>query len=134
MPYDAIEALNKEQKFESSRKGRFVNWVMFTLGFSKCRYCSNFEFDGNNYRGLRESILLTNGKCKWSSDSASSNLEYEDLRKWHRCPGFLAVLYNFKGYGIPKVQIEQIQGKRWKLFVTWAGWIVAVLVALLSSP
>ena len=133
MPKDAIDELNAEQRFESSRKGRLFSRTMVSLGFSKCRHCSNFEFDGNNYRGLRESILLTRGKCKWSSDSVSSNLEYEDIRKWHRCPGFLAVLYNFKGYGIPKEEIEQIQGKRWNLFVTWAGWAVAVLVAALSS-
>jgi len=82
---------------------------------------------------MRESILLRQGKCKWSQESASSILTYEDLRKIHRCPGFIPVLYNFKDYAINPEEVNRILSWRGQNFIAWMGWIVAILIAILKK-
>lgn len=127
---NSVEELLEEEAKETSRLGRFKRWFLFLLGFSQCRYCIYCEADANEYRGMRESILLNNGKCKWSHNSITSNLDRDDLRKFHRCPAFAPVLYNFKEYAINPTEVENIFQKRKATFFTWAGWIVAILIAL----
>lgn len=127
---DVIAELNREQQWEMSLRGRFLRGLMFKLGFSKCRHCLYCYAEASNYRGMRESILLRQGECKWSRGSASSILTYEDLRRFHRCPAFISVLYNFKDYAIDPSEVEKITSIRLQHFFTWMGWIVAILIAL----
>jgi hypothetical protein len=128
----AAEELIEEFNKEKSRFGRSKRWLVFLLGFSQCRYCVYCETDGVNYRGMRESALLDQGKCKWSGESITANLSYEDLRKYHRCPAFTAVLYNFKDYAINPIEVKNIYSKRKELFFTWAGWLIAILIAIIT--
>lgn len=128
----AAEELVEEFEKEKSRFGRFKRWFIFLFGFSQCRYCIYCESDGSNYRGMRESAMLNQGKCKWSGKSIAANLSHEDLRKYHRCPAFTAVLYNFKDYAINPIEVKNIYTKRKELFFTWTGWLVAIVIAALS--
>lgn len=134
--HDPSQEFHKEQKREASRHGRLTRRVMFFLGFSKCRHCIWCDFQGRagrDYRTLRESIILQQGNCKFAHDKFSGQLSYEDLRTYHRCPGFIPVLYNFKGYGISREETKNIYERRWRAFVTWAGWVVAALTAILAA-
>ena len=126
------EKLVEEFEKEKSCFGRCKRRVIFLLGFSQCRYCIYCKSDGGNYRGMRESAMLEHGKCEWSCESTTGNLDYDDLRKYHRCPAFTAVLYNFKDYAIDPTKVENISTKRKEVFFTWAGWLVAFLIALIS--
>lgn len=129
----AAKRLLKMQRFDSSRRGRLFRWLMFRLGFSRCQFCIYCNFDGNAYRGMRESIVLSQGECHWSKASAASYLTRDDLRKFHRCPAFTPVLYNFKDYGIDPREVERIRDRRVRYLLTWAGWVIAVIVALISA-
>jgi len=128
-----ISGLIKEHDWEMSKKGRFCRWVMFKLGFSQCRYCVYCKAEGDKYRGIREGILLDRGECDWSKGMVSAQLLRGDLRKYHRCPGFVAMLYNYKGYAINPEKVKEITSERFRYFLTWIGWLVAVLVAVISS-
>jgi len=130
---DIIDELSRETKWESSHLGRLTIWLMFKLGFSKCRYCVYCNADGSQYRGMRESFLLRQGKCYWSSASVSAILTYEDLRKYHRCPAFLPILYNFKEYAINPEKVREIASIKLQSFFTWMGWIVAILIAIFKK-
>jgi len=129
---DIALKLLQENQWEKSKIGRFVKWFIFLLGFSQCRHCLNCKFDGDVYRGFRESFLIRHGKCSFSGDSVSSALTYEELRKIHRCPGFISMLYNFKDYAISPVEIEKIRSIRSQRFFAWMGWFVALITAILS--
>lgn len=126
--------LLKEHKWETGRIGRFFRWLFFKLGFSQCRHCVYCEVESSEhkgkYRGIRESMILRDGRCYWSKESASSMLTYQDLRKFHRCPGFVEMLYNFKDYGIDSKEIKKIKSARLQLFFTWLGYIIAILIAI----
>lgn len=129
----SAELLIDEQVKETSKFGRFKRRLFFFLGFSQCRYCIYCEADGSKYRGMRESIMLNNGKCEWSRDSVSAMLDHSDLRKYHRCPAFTPVLYNFKGYAINPVEVKNIFHRRKEIIFAWAGWIVAAVIAFFLS-
>lgn len=118
--------------WESFWFGRFCRWVMFKLGFSQCRYCIYCNADGVAYRGIRESILLRDGKCHWSQGLGTANLTYEDMRDYHRCPAFMSMLYNFKGYSIDRVEVKTIMSAKADISWKWLGWIVAVISLLIS--
>ena len=128
----AADELVAEFKREKSPVIRLWRKLLFTLGFSQCRYCVYCEVDGSSYRGMRESALLDNGKCKWSQSSSSSILSYDDLRAIHRCPAFTQILYNFKDYAIHPDEVENIFAKRKEVFFAWMGWIVAIVIAVIS--
>jgi len=130
---DKIVKLGKEQRWEMSRRGRFFRWVMFKIGFSQCRHCAYLNTEAGSYRGMRESLLINKGRCKWSMGSSSSDLTYEEIRQYHRCPGFLAILYNFKDYAIDPIEIKKIADRRWNDFLIWMGWIVAILIAIFKK-
>jgi hypothetical protein len=129
---DAVEELIAEHNRETSRLGRLKRRVLFMLGFSQCRYCVYCKADGDKYRGMRESILLNQGKCHWSGDSITAILDRKDLRKYHRCPAFTPVLYNFKEYAIDPNEIRNIQARRKELLFAWMGWLVAIIVGIIS--
>ena len=124
--------LKQEQFFEKSFIGRLLRRIMFFVGFSQCRYCAYCKFDGDQYRGMRESILAQNGKCEWSKGMTSGNLNYEDLRKYHRCPGFIEMLFNFKGYAFSSEEVKRIFKSRWEAFVPIIGWIVAIIALFMN--
>lgn len=78
--------------------------------------------------------MLQQGNCQFADNQfLSGELSYEDLRNYHRCPGFIPVLYNFKGYGISREETMNIYERRWRAFVTWAGWLVAALTAIVAA-
>lgn len=129
---DIVLKLLKEQKWEESKIGRFYKWFLFLLGFSQCRHCVNCNFEGDSYRGFRESFLVRQGKCKFSENSTSSILTYEDLRKIHRCPAFIPMWYNFKDYAINPNEIEKIRSIRLQYLFALVGWLVAILIAILK--
>jgi hypothetical protein len=131
-PKSAAEELVDEHKRETSRIGRLRRWALIKLGFSQCRYCVYCEAEGDKYRGMRESIMLNRGKCHWSGDSITANLDRDDLRKYHRCPAFTPVLYNFKDYAINPNEVNNIYSRRKETFFAWMGWIVAILIAIFS--
>ena len=126
------EELVEEFKREKSPLTRAWRKLLFISGFSQCRYCIYCETDDSNTRGMRESAMLTTGKCKWSGDSATANLSYEDLRAIHRCPAFTQMLFNFKDYAINPNEVKNIYAKRKDLFFTWMGWVIAVLIAIIT--
>lgn len=128
-----VEKLEEEFVREKSRLTKVKRWFLYLLGFSQCRYCIYCKSDGGNYKGMRESALLRHGKCEWSGTSTTSNLDYEDLRKYHRCPAFTAVLYNFKDYAINPNEVKTIYTKRKQVTFVWAGWFVAILIAVITS-
>lgn len=132
-----LKKLTRKQELEGSRLGRLFRWSVFKFGFSQCRYCIYCNADGSNYRELTESILLINGKCKWSADKVSGNLEYRDLRVFHRCPAFIPMLYNFKGYALDPEEVKKISAIRFSYFfqilIALLGWIAAVLVAIFKK-
>jgi hypothetical protein len=130
---DAAEELIQEYKREKSLFYKIFRKLQFLLGFSQCRYCVYCETDGGSYKGMRESMLLNQGLCKWSGGAASGHLDYDDLRKFHRCPAFTQVLFNFKDYAINPNEVEKIHSKRRQSNITWAGWAVAALITLLSG-
>ena len=130
---EIAKGLLKDEAFQSSRRGKLARWLMFKMGFSRCQHCIYCNFDGKSYRGVRESVMLTNGTCHWSKDSSSSSLTRSDLLTYHRCPAFTPMLYNFKDYGIDPREVERIRDRRLGYFFTWAGWAVAVFVALISA-
>lgn len=129
----AVEELEEEFKKEKSFTTRAKRKLLFIFGFSQCRYCIYCESDGDNYKGMRESALLRQGRCQWPASSHTSNLDYEDLRKYHRCPAFTEVLYNFKDYSINPNEVKSIYSKRKELFFTWAGWLIAILIAIITT-
>lgn len=133
MPKNAAEKLVDEQKRETSCFGRVKRWALFTLTFSQCRYCIYCKAEGDQYRGMRESIMLNHGKCHWSSDSTAEILDRDDLRKYHRCPAFAAVLYNFKDYAINPNEVKNIYSRRKEVLFAWVGWIFAILIAIFSA-
>lgn len=130
---DAYKRIEAEQAWEASKIGRFCYEAVFKLGYSKCRHCIYCNGDGTTYRGFRESFLLRAGKCHWSENSLSASLTYEDLRKYHRCPAFIPILYNFKNYAIPAEKVKEIRYLRTENYFKWLGWIFAVLIALLKK-
>jgi|GEM_PF-1791641 len=131
-PKSGMDALLEEANRETSRSAKVKRWVLFKLGFSQCRYCTYCEAEGDKYRGMRESIMLTQGKCHWSGKSSSSNLDRDDLRKFHRCPAFIPVLYNFKDYAINLEEVKRIRSRRKEALFAFTGWMVALVIAVLS--
>jgi len=45
---------------------------------------------------------------------------------------FEQILYNFKGYGFPADEIARIKERRWRFFITWVGWAIAVVIAVIG--
>ena len=122
--------LLREAKWSASRTAKVWRRLIFTLGFAQCRHCVHCDMeDSTKYRGVRESILPNSGRCMWGERKPSNTLDREDLKKVHRCPGVEQILYNFKDYGFPAEQVAKIREKRWRLFITWAGWVLAVALA-----
>lgn len=118
--------LLREAEWAQSWIGRRTRSIMFLFGFAQCRHCVHFDLeDGSKYKGIRESILPTQGKCRWQEGNVSGILDRADLKRVHRCPGFEQILYNFKGYGFPANEIARIKERRWRMFSTWMGTEVA---------
>ena len=105
---------------------------MFVFGFAQCRHCVHCEFEEgtSKYRGIRESVLPVQGRCIWHERKVSGILDRDDLKQVHRCPGFEQILYNFKGYGFPADEIARIKERRRRMFITWMGWAIAVVIAV----
>ena len=112
--------------------GRAGRWFRFRLGFSRCQFCIYCHFDGKPYRAVREDVVLPDGECHWSRESPSSRLEWKDITSYHRCPGFVEVLYNVKDYAIAPEEVLKLRERRLSTLVTIAGWLVAVVVALIT--
>lgn len=127
-----LNKLRRSQKRNSSFFGRASRWAMFKLGFSRCQFCIHCHFDGQPYRAVREDVVLPDGECHWSKASPSSRLEWRDITSYHRCPGFIQVLYNIKDYAIDPTEVQNIRNRLASQFVTVAGWVVAVAVALIT--
>jgi hypothetical protein len=128
-----LKSLLRTQKWNSSFLGRATRWVMFKLGFSRCQFCIYCHFDGQPYRSVREDVILRDGECQWSKESASSRLNWEDITSFHRCPGFVQVLYNIKDYAIDPEEVRKIRNRRVSHLVTIAGWVVAVIIAAVAA-
>ena len=128
---ETAKKLNREAKRAQSRTSRTWRWFIFSLGFAQCRHCVHCDLKGRSkYRGIRESIIPGEGACRWHETKPSDNLNHDDLKHIHRCPGFEQILYNFKDYGFPADEIARIKERRWRLFITWMGWLVAVAIAI----
>ena len=86
----------------------------------------------SKYRGIRESVLPGSGRCIWADGSITGQLDFGDMKKIHRCPGFEQILYNFKDYGFPADEIARIKERRRRMFITWMGWAIAVTIAVIG--
>lgn len=125
--------LNREARWTQSWLGRRVRSVLFLSGFAQCRHCVHCDMeDRTKYRGVRESVLPGSGHCVWQDQKPSGHLDFDDMKRIHRCPGFEQILYNFKDYGFPSDEIARIKERRWRLFIAWMGWVVAITVALVG--
>lgn len=123
--------LLREAEWAKSWRGRRVRSILFLTGFAQCRHCVHCDLeDATKYRGVRESILPVSGHCVWHDKRPSGHLDRKELKRIHRCPGFEQILYNFKDYGFPADEIARIKERRWRMFITWTGWIVAVSIAV----
>ena len=120
------------ERWEKFWLGKISKWVMFKLGFSQCRYCVYCNSDGTNYRDVAQSILLVSGKCHWAKGLSGGHLNYDEIRQYHRCDGFMLILYNFKGYAIDREEVEKIISTRADTAWKWLGWIVAALALVLT--
>ncbi len=128
-----INDLNKAHEREPSLLGRILPTIMFNLGFSKCIDCIYCNSDIHKNRGMGESVVLTSGKCYWSENNSSSTLNYKDLRKCHRCPGFIPVFFDLENYCIDTREEELNYKRRVSVFIKWMGFMIALLIALLFS-
>ncbi len=82
--------LLREAEWAQSWIGRRTRSIMFLFGFAQCRHCVHFDLeDGSKYKGIRESILPTQGKCRWQEGNVSDILNRADLKRVHRCPGLI---------------------------------------------
>ncbi len=137
MAKSAIERLALEQRWEISWGARAWRWLLFRSGFAQCRYCTHLKADNlEKFRSTRSSLLLEEGRCELALPSVSgSNLGREELRKFHRCPGFTEVMYNFKGFAFDSARVNEIKRankSNVELFLQWAGWIVAIVSLVLK--
>ena len=125
--------LLREAKWAQSWLGRRSRSIMFLFGFAQCRHCVHCDLNGSSkYRGIRESVLPVQGRCMWQEGNVSGVLDRGELKQFHRCPGFEQILYNFKDYGFPADEIARIKERRWRLFITWMGWMIAVAISVIG--
>lgn len=126
---ELINEYERERKFFQMCKRK----IIFKLGFSVCRHCVYCNGEGDHAKGFRESFLFNTAKCEFNKYKDADRLDYTDLRKIHRCPAFMPVLYNFKGYAINPSEINTIYKRRKETLFLVSGWLVAILVAVLQN-
>jgi hypothetical protein len=134
-PSTAFCKLCFKNKWDRSKLGRFVRSIVFKIGYSECRFCIYCHKKDGGHRSLDESVLLQHGYCEFSggvNGMPSKRIDYENLRKLKRCPGFTCVLYNILGDPIHDDIVKAIRTKRSDVLVVVLGWVVAFFIAFFA--
>lgn len=129
--HKTIKQLVKEQERGKCSFSRFLRSVLYKCGYSQCRYCVYFIPEGDGHQTVRESEILTNGKCKWSNIGGVS-ITKNKASKVHRCGGFVPVLYNIMGYQIKEDETKNILERRQNYFFSWATISIAIIAAVIA--
>jgi len=129
--FKVIHKLYLEQKWETSRLGRFIRIIKFKLGFSQCRYCIYFKPEGGDHQTKREAAILTRGKCEWANITGAE-IDKNKASKSYRCDAFTPVLYTINGYSIENGEVKNILLRRRNYFFSWIGLVISIIAATVA--